>query len=150
MEKCLASGPWFFAGHPLFHKRWNVGMPLSKEGHKTIPIWIKLFNVPVEYWTILGLSWIASAVSKPTQLDFRTAKMERLNFARICVEVSVDTELPPKIRHCPAQNSREGMESCIEVVVEYQWKPARRDFNREAGLMLPMVNLVIRPMRVIF
>ncbi|KAL0455560.1 UNVERIFIED_CONTAM: hypothetical protein Slati_0895200 [Sesamum latifolium] len=40
-------------------------MALRKHGHSQVPIWIKLRHLPVELWTIDGLSTVASGIGCP-------------------------------------------------------------------------------------
>lgn len=55
-------------------------------------MWVKLFNVPLEAWSINGISAIASSLGKPIIMDNATAKMcnegiGMINYARVLIEV---------------------------------------------------------------
>ncbi|KAL7181462.1 hypothetical protein ACSBR1_040368 [Camellia fascicularis] len=65
----LEGGPWYVGGFLLILKQWHRMMKLSKEDKKTIPIWVKFYNIPLEYWDGDGLSRIASAVGIPLFMD---------------------------------------------------------------------------------
>ncbi|GJV03160.1 RNA-directed DNA polymerase, eukaryota, reverse transcriptase zinc-binding domain protein [Tanacetum coccineum] len=41
----------------------------------TLPIWVKLYNMPMEAWSVKGVSAIASSLGKPIIMDKVTAKM---------------------------------------------------------------------------
>lgn len=45
-------------------------------------------GVPLELLTPEGLSCIASAVGTPPSLDKATKQRKRINFARVCVEIT--------------------------------------------------------------
>lgn len=45
----LEEGPWYVGNQLLFLKKWKRTMKLTKEYVAQIPIWLKLFNVPMEY-----------------------------------------------------------------------------------------------------
>ena len=60
----------------------------------SLPIWVKFFNIPLEYWTVTSLGYIASAFGIPLFLDTLTENLSRLSFARICIEVDVKCEFP--------------------------------------------------------
>lgn len=82
------------ANRPLVLKKWHPNFDLLKEDLRSVPLWVKLHGVPLEYWTPVGLSHIASAVGKPLHTDKLTASKKRISFARICVEVEASKELP--------------------------------------------------------
>ncbi|KAK3229967.1 hypothetical protein Dsin_001848 [Dipteronia sinensis] len=58
----LEAGPWLSAGRMMILKKWHPRLILSKDFYSKIPVWVKLFNIPHEYWNEEGLSHIASAV----------------------------------------------------------------------------------------
>ncbi|KAI8540901.1 hypothetical protein RHMOL_Rhmol08G0021300 [Rhododendron molle] len=89
----MKAGPLHIAGKLLILKPWEPQMVLTKEKLSTIPIWVQFANIPLEFWTEQGLSYIASAIGKPLHADDMTEKGQRLNFAKICVEIHVDTPL---------------------------------------------------------
>ena len=60
----------------------------------SLSIWVKFFNIPLEYWTVTSLGYIASAVGIPLHLDTLTENHSRLSFARICIEVDLNCEFP--------------------------------------------------------
>ena len=40
-------------------------MSLEKAQMTRIPIWAQFYNAPLEYWTAIGISYIASSIGKP-------------------------------------------------------------------------------------
>ncbi|GAV92256.1 DUF4283 domain-containing protein, partial [Cephalotus follicularis] len=83
----LSNGPWEVWGAYFALRRWEEGMSLCKDSFTSIPVWVKLTNVPPELWTRPGLSYIASALGVPLCMDAATAAGNRLSFARVCVEM---------------------------------------------------------------
>lgn len=73
LNQVLDRAPWHMANRPLVLKKWHPNMTLLFEELKTIPLWMKLFGVPLEYWTPVGLGHIASAVGKALHTDKMTA-----------------------------------------------------------------------------
>ncbi|MBA0600693.1 hypothetical protein Gorai_003894, partial [Gossypium raimondii] len=59
-----------------------------------LPVWIHLKHVPLELFTGGGLSYIASALGNPLYMDGITASKQRLPYAKVCAELSVDQVLP--------------------------------------------------------
>lgn len=102
---------------PLVLKKWHQNFSLLKEDLRSVPLWVKLHGVPLEYWTPVGLSHIASAVGKPLHTDKLTASKKRISFARICVEVEASKELPKDL-YIQCENG-----DWITILVEYDWKP---------------------------
>ena len=113
----MESGPWHLAGRPFILRAWRPGMDMLDIQLSTIPIWVKFFNIPLEYWTSTSLGYIASTVGIPLHLDALTENQSRLSFARICVEVGADCEFPKSI----LLDRGNGKYSNIRI--EYPWIP---------------------------
>ncbi|KAF7152597.1 hypothetical protein RHSIM_Rhsim01G0214400 [Rhododendron simsii] len=91
-REVIEAGPWHFGGRLLVLKQWHPHMCLKKELVSKIPIWVQLYNAPLELWTAPGLSYVASAIGRPLYVDRMTETCKRLNYAKACVEVDVDSE----------------------------------------------------------
>ncbi|XP_028068089.1 uncharacterized protein LOC114270719 [Camellia sinensis] len=89
----LEGGPWYIGDYLLILKQWKRMMKLAKEKSTKIPVWVKFFNVPLEYWDPDGLSRIASTIGNPLFMDQLTARGSRVAFARICVEIEATSKL---------------------------------------------------------
>ncbi|KAJ8752869.1 hypothetical protein K2173_008604 [Erythroxylum novogranatense] len=76
----------------------------------------------MEYWTLEGLSHLASGIGRPICLDSQTAKMDRIGFAKICIEVPKDTIMPDSLKIRRLDNT--GELSCVSISVTYPWKPS--------------------------
>lgn len=61
----MDEGPWFIDQRPMLLRRWKPRMQFEKLSMENFPIWIKLWNVPLELYTIDGLNLIASVVGEP-------------------------------------------------------------------------------------
>ncbi|GAV89206.1 DUF4283 domain-containing protein [Cephalotus follicularis] len=114
----IDNGPWDVWGYHLVVRRWSRDLPLVLEECKTMPVWVKLSRVPIQYWTKIGLSYIASVIGKPLYMDVNTTKRHSLSFARICVEMVATSSFPDTI-------VLELENGCTtDISVEYPWKPA--------------------------
>ncbi|GAV88623.1 DUF4283 domain-containing protein/zf-CCHC_4 domain-containing protein, partial [Cephalotus follicularis] len=113
----IDNGPWDIWGYHLALRKWTRGMSLKLEDCNSIPVWVKLSNVPVHLWTKLGLSYIASVLGRPLYMDALTTNRQALAFARICVDMSVASLFPNAI----LLDLDEGATTVIGV--EYPWKP---------------------------
>ena len=113
----MDSGPWHLAGRPFILRAWKPSMDMLDIQLSTIPIWVKFYNIPLEYWTSTCLGYIASTVGIPLHLDSLTENQTKLSFARICVKVGVDCEFPKSI----LLDRGNGKYSTIRI--EYPWTP---------------------------
>ncbi|GAV91955.1 DUF4283 domain-containing protein [Cephalotus follicularis] len=114
----LSNGPWEVWGAYLALRRWEEGMTLCKNSFSSIPVWVKLSNVPLELWTRPGLSYIASALGVPLCMDAATSAGNRLSFARVCVEMKASSSFPNSFK----VRRRSGI--LADVFVQYVWKPS--------------------------
>ncbi|KAL0394965.1 UNVERIFIED_CONTAM: hypothetical protein Slati_4462700 [Sesamum latifolium] len=121
MEEVIAGGPWLLYGQPIVLQRWESGMTLRKHKHTQVPSWIKLQNLPVEFWTDEGLSTVASGVGHPLYSAAITKVCMRLDFARVCVMLEISSKL---LKHMVIIVPKEdGGEVPCRVNVEYEWVP---------------------------
>lgn len=115
----LARGTCYINGKPLLLSDWGVN---AQEHLITeIPIWVKFSNIPECYWTVEGLSRIASVIGEPLSADALTSQIDMLPFAKICIKYSVGDELPNKIPVMALDLL--GTKRLVEVLVEYDQKP---------------------------
>ena len=113
----LENGPWYMAGRPIIIRFWKPGMDMLNVQITSLPIWVKFFNIPLEYWTVTSLGYIASVVGIPMHLDTFTENHSRLSFARICIEVDVNCTFPKSA----LLDLGNGKYSTIRI--EYPWVP---------------------------
>ncbi|KAI8536165.1 hypothetical protein RHMOL_Rhmol10G0235200 [Rhododendron molle] len=67
------------------------------------------------------LSYVASAVGRPLYADQMTEGCKRLNYAKVCVEVDVNSELPDSFEVALEDGTR------YTIKVWYLWKPFKCD-----------------------
>ena len=115
----LDKAPWHMANRPLVLKLWQPSLPLTREEVHKVPVWVRLYNIPFEYWTSKGLSFVASAVGCPLHADHITLTRKRLSYARVCVEIDAREAL---IEDFDFQCSNG---KWIPVKVEYEWVPQK-------------------------
>lgn len=95
MNVVLSRGTWYFDRIPLVLCAWGDTLDVSKI--KTMPLWIKLSNLPDYYWTRECLSRVASVIGPPVCADKLTAQLNPLPFAHMCVTYSYGTPMPDSI-----------------------------------------------------
>ena len=47
----MESSPWYIAGRPIILRVWQLGMEMLNIKLTSFPIWVKFYNIPLEYWT---------------------------------------------------------------------------------------------------
>ncbi|GJZ01168.1 RNA-directed DNA polymerase, eukaryota, reverse transcriptase zinc-binding domain protein, partial [Tanacetum coccineum] len=111
MKNVLDSGPWMIQNIPLVLNIWEPGIWLDKAEPASIPIWVCVYNIPMELCKM-------DKMTKERCLK----KAGKLDFARVLVEISAVDDLPsvleiayPPIGNSPAKIGK--------LDVKYQWKP---------------------------
>ena len=107
------------ANKPLILRKWTPGTQLLKLSLSSIPIWIKIHNLPIEFWNSTYLSYVASGVGKPLCVDSVIEEQSRLGFSRVLVEINIDSDFPKEAEVVGADGSR------VIVGVEYPWIPVK-------------------------
>ncbi|XP_031256680.1 uncharacterized protein LOC116114685 [Pistacia vera] len=70
---------------------------MASEGISSVSIWVKFNGVPLEFWTAKGLSYVASAIGKPLYMDNIMDTGDRLEYARVCVEIDTASSFPNSV-----------------------------------------------------
>ncbi|XP_043724094.1 protein DGS1, mitochondrial-like [Telopea speciosissima] len=84
--KVLEGGPWYVQKRPMILRPWSPDVCLEKVNLCYVPVWVSLPNLPFHFWSPEALSSIGSVIGKPIVTDKMTSSMERLSYARLCVE----------------------------------------------------------------
>lgn len=92
-------------------------MEFSKEELSTVPIWVKLPGLEFKYWSPKGLSKIGSLIGRQLMVDSHTEKKVGLSFARLLIEVKMDSILLDKVFF----KNKRGL--IMEQKVQYDWMP---------------------------
>ncbi|GJR69731.1 polyadenylate-binding protein 2-like protein [Tanacetum coccineum] len=100
VDDVLENGPWMIRQVPIILNTWYPLTSLTKENHSSVPIWVKMHDVPT--FTDDGLSFIASKTRNPLMLDSYTSTMcnkswGRSSYARTMIEVHANVELKESI-----------------------------------------------------
>ncbi|KAL2937871.1 3-octaprenyl-4-hydroxybenzoate carboxy-lyase [Bienertia sinuspersici] len=106
----------FFDSKPMMIKAWEEDMDLTKEMVKTIPIWVKI-AVAFKYWGLRALEKIIKPVGKLIRVDETTVKREKLNYARILIEVQTEQAFPDQIKFYIERGNLES------ATINYDWLP---------------------------
>ncbi|KAI0523298.1 hypothetical protein KFK09_005693 [Dendrobium nobile] len=109
-------GVWFLLGKPFVFQKWHPKFVPKREDFSSVPIWVKIHDLPLACWNSEGISRIASKIGIPVAADKLTELKTRLTYARVCVLVDNQATYPEVIRV-----SLDGDE--VTLKVQYEWRP---------------------------
>ncbi|XP_020675529.1 uncharacterized protein LOC110094606, partial [Dendrobium catenatum] len=109
-------GVWFLLGKPFVLQKWHPKFVPKKEDFATVPIWVKIHDLPLACWNSEGISRIASKIGIPVVADNLTEMKTRLTYARVCVLVDCNALYPEEIKV-----SLNG--DVVTLKVQYEWRP---------------------------
>ena len=92
-EAILRRGPWFIGEHFLSIRPWELNFRPETANVTSVAVWIRLNALPIEYYNSKALLKIGKSISNVLRVDTHTANEARGRFARLCVQVDVDTPL---------------------------------------------------------
>ncbi|KAE8726370.1 Kinesin-13A [Hibiscus syriacus] len=104
-------------GADKLRRIWEPNMSKLDFDLSKIPLWVHLYNVPLELFSNEGLSYIASAIGFPLSMDSVTASKSRLKFAKVCIEIGANDTIPRYI-DVILNNGQ-----TTKIVVEVPWIP---------------------------
>ncbi|GKA03824.1 hypothetical protein Tco_0676605, partial [Tanacetum coccineum] len=127
MDQVLEKGPWMIRKSPIILNKWSPSVSLKKGEVTKVPVWVKLYNVPVLAYSEDGLSLIATQIGKPIMLDAFTSSMcveswGRISFARALIEISAHSVLKKEVTMAISDDEGDGYTKEVIRVV-YEWKP---------------------------
>ncbi|XP_039044398.1 uncharacterized protein LOC120183865 [Hibiscus syriacus] len=115
----LENGPWHVLNKHLILRKWEPNLEKLSFDLSSLPIWVHLYNIPLELYSRLGLSYVASAIGTPLSMDFVTAGKSHLEYAKLCVEIGANDVIPNFVE----VELKDGNKASI--VVEVPWMPVR-------------------------
>ncbi|KAF6155354.1 hypothetical protein GIB67_019880 [Kingdonia uniflora] len=99
-DRVLEMGSQFIISRFFINRLWRPFVEIEKSELKTIPIWVNLKKVLSHLWTSHGIGKITSFIGTPLFLDKVTKDRTRTSFARVCVKVDIDQDLPKYHPYC--------------------------------------------------
>ncbi|KAI9108079.1 hypothetical protein K1719_020952 [Acacia pycnantha] len=95
-EYAFQEGPWMIEDHYLIVQRWRPNFnPWKADLKCNIAAWIRLPDVPFEFYNVESLRRIGNMVGKMIKVDRSTSIYDKGGFARICVEIDLKQALIP-------------------------------------------------------
>ncbi|KAK1267358.1 hypothetical protein QJS04_geneDACA002651 [Acorus gramineus] len=87
LNAVLEGGPWTMDHRPFILQKWTPEVRMEQARLSSIPIWIRLPNLPLHLWEEDCLSRIGSLLGIPLYANSATLRFSQASYARICVEV---------------------------------------------------------------
>ncbi|GKB06694.1 zinc knuckle CX2CX4HX4C containing protein [Tanacetum coccineum] len=129
MENVLDQGPWRIRSVPLILNVWNPISELKREDIKKVPVWVKLFNVPVVAYSKVGLNLITAKLGRLIKFDAHTSNMclnswGMNSYARVLVEISAEKELVESLVVAVPIDKNKG-HRLVSIEIEFEYRPPR-------------------------
>ncbi|XP_056694797.1 uncharacterized protein [Spinacia oleracea] len=110
-DKVLADIKPTFDKKPVICKPWHKDIVHFKDEVKVVPIWIQLNNLELKFWGLHSLSKIVGTIGKFIQADQATIHRDKLQYARVQIEVAITQNLPDKVQF----HDEHGSLKCINI-----------------------------------
>lgn len=127
MDVVLMKGPYTYRNMPLLLMEWRQDFDIKKDLMRTLPLWVKLPQLPLHLWGATSLNKIGSAIGTPLVTDECTTHKLRVSYARMLVEVDITHKLLEEI----TITDHEGRQR--KQAIEYEWKPKFCDKCQQIG-----------------
>ncbi|GJR00893.1 ribonuclease H-like domain-containing protein [Tanacetum coccineum] len=133
MQCMIENRPWMVENKPLFVRKWEPGLCMSKLDTSKLPLWVKIYDIPLEAWNIEGISRIASRIGVPIIMDKITTSIYekpygRVSYARVLVEVDAAKGLVDFV-----EIWYKSLGKSMILNVEYVWRPSLCDHCKTFG-----------------
>ena len=92
-DRVFDGGPYFLASTGLYMRPWKPNFFLEKESFTRVPVWIRLFSLPIDYWGLNALKQIGDKLGTFVKASEATLQKRYTSYARICVELDVSGAL---------------------------------------------------------
>jgi hypothetical protein len=126
-DAVLMQGPYTIRNMPMLLCDWKPDFSLERDLLRTLPIWVKLPQLPLHLWGVKSLSKIGSAIGNPLVTDECTAHKLRVSYAGLLIEMDVTQAMPQEITIKDSEGNK------LKQLVEYEWKPLFCDKCQKLG-----------------
>ena len=96
-KKVIENGPRFWGRVGCFITPLTIDFDLVHASVTITPVWVKLLNLPIHFWSIEALKEIWNALGKFVAVDGDQIQKGMATYVRICIEVDLSEGLPKKI-----------------------------------------------------
>ncbi|GLJ21567.1 hypothetical protein SUGI_0400030 [Cryptomeria japonica] len=82
-DKIMQHGNWFLDNHPIYMQPWFPNFDLVTLAYYEKPIWIRLYNLMIEYWGESNLDKIGRTLGTLLEIDENVVEKDSYLYARI-------------------------------------------------------------------
>ena len=97
-DTVISAESWFWGTSGLFMTPWYPDFDPDKMTITKMPVWVRLYNLPLHFWNERVLEGIGNSIGKFIKTTLERIDERIYTFARICVEVDLRKGLPDNIR----------------------------------------------------
>ena len=90
-------------------KAWDPDVRFTKEDVWKVPVWVQLRNLELKYWGERSMAKIVSSLGNLIKPDQATQNRDKLQFARVLIEMDVSTGFANQKSHQVSTKSRGGV-----------------------------------------
>ncbi|XP_059635306.1 uncharacterized protein LOC132277469 [Cornus florida] len=83
-----------FEGRLIIIRKWITNVKFEKDVLKTIPIWMRIYDLPIHFRNAVVVSKVCSSFAQPIYMDNLTLHRDQGGFVRVIVEIDIKVELP--------------------------------------------------------
>lgn len=84
-DRVFEGGSHFYAAVRLYMLPWMMNFVPERETFTSVPVWIRLYLLPLDYWQPESLKTIGNKLGHFVKISETTLKGKYASFARICV-----------------------------------------------------------------
>ncbi|XP_062075157.1 uncharacterized protein LOC133779181 [Humulus lupulus] len=114
----LESSVVHFDKKPVVLRPWTTDIE-SLKSIKSVPVWIRLPDLGLQYWGVNCLSALVSTIGKPIMFNKITQNRSMIKFAHILVEMEIADTLPKFIGYFNEKGQ------IVEQIIDYEWLPTK-------------------------
>lgn len=92
-DRIFDGGPYFFASAGLYMRPWKPNFVPENETFTQVPVWIRRFSLPIDYWGLATLKKIGDKLGTFIKASEATIQRRYTSCTRICVELDVSGAL---------------------------------------------------------
>jgi len=97
MIEVLNRGPYYVYGRLLILKTMPDYFDFDTSDMIRMHVWVRFPNLPLQCWSPLCLSKLASVIGKPVHSDSPITSMTRLSYAHVLIDIDLLAEFPSSI-----------------------------------------------------
>uniref|UniRef100_A0A803Q873 DUF4283 domain-containing protein n=1 Tax=Cannabis sativa TaxID=3483 RepID=A0A803Q873_CANSA len=114
----LETGVVHFDSKPVVLRPWSMDMDAASMV-RSIPVWLRLNGLGLQYWGKENLSALVSTVGRQIMVDKVTQSRSIVKYARVLVDMEIQQDPPMCISFI---NEKKQL---VEQLIEYEWLPSK-------------------------